>query len=200
MSSKKNLYFALYKPYKVLSQFSDEDGNKGLNSIIQVPKDVYPVGRLDLDSEGLLILTNNKRINHALLDPRYQHERTYWVQVEGKPSVGQIRKLCEGVKIKVKGESYSTREAGARLLNDQVDIGPRQTPVNEKKYSSTSWLEIKLKEGKNRQVRKMTAAIGHPTLRLIRVAVEELSLFPLRPGELRQISEKTLIAKLHLKL
>ena len=197
MSGKKKLYFIFNKPYKVLSQFSDEAGNQGLGSLLDLPRDVYPVGRLDLDSEGLLLLTNDRRVNHLLLDPKHRHQRTYWVEVEGQPDRQALEQLSSGVTIKVKGTSYRTEPCQAQAMTE-VKVEQRDPPVNHRKYPVTSWLEIKLIEGKNRQVRKMTAAVGHPTLRLIRVAIEDLFLFPLPAGELRQLAQKTLFRKLRL--
>lgn len=193
MGRSKN-YFIIYKPFKVLSQFTDEDGNMGLGSIFNLPKDVYPVGRLDLDSEGLLILTNDKRLNSALLNPANQHKRTYWVEVDGVPKESDLDLLRSGLEINVKG-LYHTLPCDACMI-DSPELPDRVPPVNYQKHPVRSWLEIKLIEGKNRQVRKMTAKIGHPTLRLIRVGIEELSLFPLQPGEIIQVSEKAIYKKL----
>jgi len=190
-------YFIIYKPYKVLTQFTEEDGNPGLGSIYELPKDVYAVGRLDLDSEGLLILTNDKVLNQALLNPKHQHKRTYWVEVEGVPSEESLNELRNGLDINVKG-IYRTLPCEAQLI-EPTGLPERNPPVNFQKHPERSWLEIKLVEGKNRQVRKMTAKIGHPTLRLIRVAIEDLKLFPLAPGGITQISEKVLYKKLKLE-
>ncbi|MEQ9306675.1 MAG: pseudouridine synthase [Marinoscillum sp.] len=195
MARSKN-YFIIYKPYKVLSQFTDEDGNMGLGSLYKLPKDVYPVGRLDLDSEGLLILTNDRHLNSALLDPKHQHKRTYWVEVDGVPDEQGLAQLRKGVEINVKG-GYHTLPAEVRIM-DAPNLEERNPPVNYQKHPVRSWMEIKLIEGKNRQVRKMTAKIGHPTLRLVRVAIEDLSLSPLQSGEITQIAAKPLYKKLML--
>lgn len=192
--AKKNLYYIIHKPYKVLSQFTDEHGNPGLGSIFKLPKDVYPVGRLDLDSEGLLILTNDKSLTDQLLNPKNAHERTYWVEVEGVPNDEAILSLKKGVKIKVSGKEHLTKPAKAQLI--KPDISEREPPVNYKKHPVRSWLEIKLIEGKNRQVRRMTAKVGHPTLRLVRVAIEELALGSMKSGDLVQLSEKSIKRKL----
>ncbi len=193
---KKLCYFIIHKPYKVLSQFTDEDGNPGLGSLFDLQKDVYPVGRLDLDSEGLLLLTNDKKLNHALLDPSMGHERTYWVEVEGIPDVKAMKQLAEGVPIKVNGKSYNTKPAQVTKIHPK--LSERNPPVNYVKHPITSWLELKLTEGKNRQVRRMTAKVGHPTLRLIRVAIESLQLSPLQPGEMTQVSQRVVYKKLSL--
>ena len=192
--AKKHLYFAIHKPYKVLSQFTDEDGNAGLGSLFDLPKDVYPVGRLDLDSEGLLLLTNDKSLNHRLLDPRNHHKRTYWVEVDGDVSSEALNALKSGVTINVNGKKHLTKRADVRIVSPEVE--ERDPPVNYQKHPIRTWLEITLTEGKNRQVRRMTAKVGHPTLRLIRVAIEDLRLQPLKPGEITQLSEKMLYKKL----
>ena len=193
---KKKLYYIIHKPFKVLSQFTDENGNPGLGSLFDLPKDVYPVGRLDLDSEGLLLLTNDKALNSKLLDPKHAHERTYWVEVEGAPDKKTLEELSSGVTINVNGKSHLTRKAKVKIISPK--IAERNPPVNYQKHPLRTWLEIKLTEGKNRQVRRMTAKVGHPTLRLVRVAIEELRLEPLQPGQLSQVSEKMIYKKLHL--
>jgi 23S rRNA pseudouridine2457 synthase len=195
----KKHYFIIHKPYKVLSQFSDEGNNPGLGRIFKgLPKDVYPVGRLDLDSEGLLILTNDKSLNQKLLNPKNEHKRTYWVEVEGIPQASALEQLKEGVAINLKGKTYRTKPAEVRMI--EAKLPSREPPVNYEKHPIRSWLEIVLKEGKNRQVRRMTAKVGHPTLRLVRVAIEDLELNPLKSGDIKQISEKVIYRKLHLMI
>lgn len=194
--ARKLQYFIIYKPCKVLSQFTDEDGNPGLGSIFKLPKGVYPVGRLDLDSEGLLILTNDRSLNDQLLNPKKGHQRTYWVEVEGKPDKMSIQQLSEGVDINVGGKLHRTLRAEVQLI--QVEMDERVPPVNRIKHPVTTWIELKLIEGKNRQVRKMTAKVGHPTLRLVRVGIEELQLLPMQPGDLRMISRNALYRKLKI--
>ncbi len=186
----------IHKPFKVLSQFTDEDGNPGLGNLFDLPKDVYPVGRLDLDSEGLLILTNDKSLNNRLLNPLNNHKRTYWVEVEGTPKTDDLAKFSNGLEINLKGKTHKTRKADVKII--KPDVPDREPPVNVKKHPIRSWLEISLTEGKNRQVRRMTAAIGHPTLRLIRVAIEDLQMHPLKSGEITQISKGVLYKKLRL--
>ena len=196
MATKDKQYFVFHKPYGVLSQYTDEDGNPGLNKVIQLPKGVYPVGRLDKDSEGLLLLTNDRTLNQALLDPRNAHARTYVVEVVGVPTEPTMRKLEEGVEINLKGKTHLTKPAKCRRV--AVNYAERNPPVNRKKHPITTWIELTLTEGKNRQVRRMTAKVGHPTLRLIRSRIEELGLMDLAPGEMRMISAKTLRQKLKL--
>ncbi len=194
----KPLYYIIYKPYKVLSQFTDEKGNPGLGSIFKLPSDVYPVGRLDLDSEGLLILTNDRKLNHKLLNPAFEHRRTYWVEVEGHPDKTALENLERGLEINLKGKKHQTLPAMVEMIKPS-NIPTREPAVNYQKHPQTSWVSITLTEGKNRQVRRMFAAVGHPVLRLIRVQIEDLSLAPLKPGEITQISEKAIYKKLSLE-
>ena len=181
----------------MLSQYTDEVENKGLGSIFRIPKGIYAVGRLDLDSEGLLILTNDKKLNSALLNPENEHKRIYHVEVEGIPSSDALKGLSDGLGISIDGKSYQTKKAEVSILTD-YQLPERSPAVNRIKHPVTSWLEVILTEGKNRQVRKMTAKMGHPTLRLLRVAIEDLALHPLMPGQIVMISKKVLYKKLKL--
>jgi 23S rRNA pseudouridine2457 synthase len=192
-------YFIINKPYKVLSQYQDEGTNNGLGTIFRIPKGIYAVGRLDLDSEGLLILTNDKALNHQLLNPENEHARTYHVEVEGPPTTESIISLSKGISIALDGGSYLTRSAQVRVL-EGYQLPERVPAVNRIKHPITTWIELILTEGKNRQVRKMTAKVGHPTLRLVRVAIEDLALEPLAPGGIVMISKKVLYKKLNLSL
>jgi 23S rRNA pseudouridine2457 synthase len=181
-------YILFYKPYGVLSQFSqDGSGHRTLKDYIQVPK-VYPAGRLDWDSEGLLLLTNHGQLQHRLCDPRFGHERTYLVQVERIPEPAAIKRLEQGVFIK----DYRTRPAKVRLLTEDPPLSDRNPPVRFRKTVPTAWLEITLREGKNRQVRRMTAAVGFPTLRLVRVAIAQLQIYGLQPGQWRDLTPQEL--------
>ncbi len=180
-------YIAFYKPYGVLTQFTGEEGDKTLADY-SLPKDVYAAGRLDKDSEGLLLLTNDGIFNQKLTNPKSQKEKTYLVQVENIPSEQSLEKLRKGVQIK----DYQTRPCKVRIMGD-LDIPPRDPPIRERKNIPTSWLEIKISEGKNRQVRRMTAKIGHPTLRLIRVAIGKLTLENLTPGEWKEVHRRDII-------
>jgi 23S rRNA pseudouridine2457 synthase len=166
-------YFIINKPYGVLSQFTGKEGELTLKTLSNFPNDVYPVGRLDKDSEGLLILTNDKKLNNHLLNPKFKHKRTYWVQVENVPTATDLKKLEAGVEISVDGKKYHTIPCKAKLIHPE--IAERNPPIRFRKAIPTAWIELNLIEGKNRQVRKMTAAIGFPTLRLIRVGIEDLS-------------------------
>ncbi|MDB9447649.1 rRNA large subunit pseudouridine synthase E [Anabaena sp. CS-542/02] len=176
-------YIIFYKPYGVLSQFTQETPkHRTLKEYIPVP-DVYPVGRLDWDSEGLLLLTNDGKLQHRLAHPRYGHERTYWVQVERVPDVDAINKLETGVNI----QNYCTQPAQVRLLLEAPHLPERHPPIRFRQNIPTAWLEMTLTEGKNRQVRRMTAAVGFPTLRLVRVSIAHLSLDGLQLGEWRDL-------------
>jgi 23S rRNA pseudouridine2457 synthase len=173
-------YILFHKPYGVVSQFSGEGPTLG--DFVKL-SGVYSVGRLDKDSEGLMLLTDDGPLQHRFTDPKFEHPRTYWVQVEGVPDDRALKRLREGVEI----QGYRTKRARVRLI--EPNVPPRDPPVRFRKSIPTSWLKITLVEGRNRQVRHMTAAVGFPTLRLIRVAIGNLRLEGLRPGELREISK-----------
>lgn len=192
-------YFIINKPYGMLSQFSAEGNKTGLGNLFPFPKDVYPVGRLDADSEGLLILTNDKQLNHQLLNPRFKHWRTYWVQVDGAISLEARQQLESGVSIKVNKSNYHTLPARARIMPEPEGLEERDPPVRFRKEIPTSWIAISLQEGKNRQVRRMTAAVGFPTLRLIRVQIEGLQLDGLRTGEVRELPREKIYSLLKIK-
>lgn len=182
-----------YKPYGVISQFTPGTGahERTLKGYIPVPG-VYPVGRLDQDSEGLILLTSDGWLQHRLSDPRFGHPRTYWVQVERKPSLETLQQLAHGVDI----QGTRTRPAKVQRLGDDTQLPPRHPPIRARKTVPTAWIEMTLTEGRNRQVRRMTAAVGHPTLRLIRVAIGPLRIGDLQPGQWRELTgeEKKLLA------
>jgi len=179
--------FVLYKPYGVISQFSDRVGNKTtLGMVHEFPPDVYPIGRLDEKSEGLLIISNEPGLNELLLGK--QIEKEYWVQVEGVPPKSALEILSVGVTIRVKKKLYHTLPASVEQYEGEPNFPPRDPPIRFRKHIPTSWLRITLREGKNRQIRKMTAAIGFPTLRLIRWRVCQFTLEGLKPGEVREIA------------
>jgi len=194
-----NNYFIVHKPFNVLSQFSSTDGKKTLKDFFNVPSNVYPVGRLDYDSEGLLILTDDKKLNGYLLDPSNKHEREYWVQVEGDISPEQINMLQRGVKIKVNGKIYHTQKCSAKKFSEPPEVSERNPPIRFRKSVPDSWIKIILTEGKNRQVRKMTAAAGCPTLRLVRFRIEGITLENLSPGEMKKIPKQELYNLLQIK-
>lgn len=175
-------YLLLNKPFEVLTQFSDENGRQTLKDYVTVPQ-VYPVGRLDYDSEGLVLLTDDKQLQHRLSDPKFKIEKTYWVQVEGIPTLEALEQLRGGVLIQGK----RTSPAKAKLIEDP-QFWERSKPIRFRANIPTSWVEIKISQGMNRQVRKMTAAVGFPTLRLVRVAIGMLQLDELQPGEFRELT------------
>ncbi len=168
------------KPYGVLSQFTPEGRWRGLKDFIDVPG-VYVAGRLDADSEGLLLLTNDGPLQARISDPRHKMEKTYWVQVEGQPDESALAALRQGVRL----NDGLTRPARAQLMPEPAHLWPRDPPVRFRQHITTRWLELVIAEGRNRQVRRMTAAVGHPTLRLIRAAIGPHDLQGLAPGTWR---------------
>ncbi len=175
-------YFLFYKPFRVLSQFSSEGEKTTLASFFPgLPKDIYPVGRLDYDSEGLLLLTNDKPLTNRLLNPAFGHKRTYLVQVEGMPHPEALDQLRAGVWINAGGKRFHTKPAQA-LLIPAPELPERDPPIRFRKNVPDSWIQLTLTEGRNRQVRHMTAAVGYPTLRLIRYSIGQVTIDGLAPG------------------
>lgn len=187
------MLLAFNKPYGVLSQFTLEPGSKWRSLAgFNLPAAVYALGRLDADSEGLLLLSDEPCLNSQLLDPRHAHAREYWAQVEGVPSIGVLAQLTRGG---ILIDDYRTLPCRARLLDPQPEIAPRIPPIRVRKSIPDRWLALELIEGKNRQVRRMTAAIGHPTLRLIRARIGQFYLGELCPGKWRTLdaTERALV-------
>jgi len=178
------MLIAFNKPYGVLSQFTPDGSPNRILAEFGLPPAVYPIGRLDADSEGLLLLSDEPELNERLLHPRHGHERTYWAQVERIPSEEALVKLSRGIVI----QGHKTQRCGARLLAPQPAVAPRDPPIRYRKNVPDCWIELKLSEGKNRQVRRMTAAIGHPTLRLVRMAIGDLPLGELPAGKWREVA------------
>ncbi len=189
-------YFIIYKPYLVLSQFTSQEGKQTLKDYFHAAKDIYPVGRLDYDSEGLLLLTNDRQLNHRLLHPSFAHEREYWVQVDGMPTPEAMQQLQDGLAINVDGKIVHTQKCSASLFETDPVVPPREPPIRIRKTIPAPWIRLVLTEGKNRQVRKMTAQVGYPTLRLIRHRIAAIDTDNMQPGEIRELSGKTLYKKL----
>jgi 23S rRNA pseudouridine2457 synthase len=177
-------YIALFKPFDVLCQFRDTGGRTTLKAFVPIPG-IYPAGRLDRDSEGLVLLTDDGALAHRLTDPRFEHPKTYLVQVERVPDSRVLMVLRQGVPL----SDGMTRPADVELLNGSPALPERTVPIRFRKNVPTGWLRLTLREGRNRQVRRMTAAVGHPTLRLVRIAIGPISLGELAPGEWRDLTE-----------
>jgi 23S rRNA pseudouridine2457 synthase len=176
---------AFNKPYGVLSQFTTDGSDNRTLAEFNLPKNVYPIGRLDADSEGLLLLSDEAELNERLLHPRHAHERDYWVQVERIPDATALQKLESGLMI----QGRRTLPCVARLLDPQPEVPPRDPPIRFRKTVPTCWLSLQLTEGKNRQVRKMTAAIGHATLRLMRVRIGNFTIADLPGGTWKALND-----------
>lgn len=189
-------YYVVYKPFQVLSQFTSQEGKRTLKEFFPVPGDVYPVGRLDFDSEGLLILTNDTALNHRLLNPRFAHQREYWVQVDGAITPDAIRTLESGVTITVDGKPYRTKRCIVQVFETPPTVPDRDPPIRYRANIPTTWIRMSLTEGKNRQVRKSTAQVGFPTLRLIRYRIEKLDLGGLKPGEMLSLNRNEIYSLL----
>lgn len=197
---KDKRYYLIYKPFQVLTQFSSVEGKATLKDFFDVPLDVYPVGRLDFDSEGLLLLTNDGSLNEKLLHPQHAHERCYTVQVEGNFTEAAKATLEKSVAIAVNGKQHHTLPCKVNILKNAPDLPERNPPIRFRKNIPDSWIHITLTEGKNRQVRKMTAAVGFPTLRLVRTSIGNLHLNKMKPGDIVTIQPKELMKALNLKL
>lgn len=196
-------YLAINKPYEMLSQFKTEFDKRTLAHLnLPIQQDVYPVGRLDFDSEGLLLLTNDSALNARLLNPQNKHQRTYWVQVEGAPTLSDFNKIKNGVTISIDKKPYKTLPCQIDFLSQECinKIQERAIPIRFRKNIPTTWLSITLVEGKNRQVRKMTAAMGFPTLRLIRYSIENLILNSFTPGTFTLFTKNEMYDLLHISI
>lgn len=170
------------KPFQVLTQFTDPEGRATLADYIPIP-DIYAAGRLDYDSEGLVVLTDSGRLQQHIADPQHKLPKTYWVQVEGVPSEAALQQLARGVVLR----DGPTRPAQVEPI-DAPDVWPRVPPIRERRHIPTSWIALTLREGRNRQVRRMTAAVGFPTLRLIRQRIGSWQLGALQPGEWQEVA------------
>jgi 23S rRNA pseudouridine2457 synthase len=185
--------FLFNKPYGVLTQFTDADGRPVLADYIDIPG-IYPAGRLDKDSEGLLLLTDDGKLQQRISDPRFKLPKTYWAQVEGVPDEQALATLRKGVSLK----DGMTGPAEALLLSSEPDqLWPRDPPIRYRASIPDSWIELTIREGRNRQVRRMTAAVGYPTLRLVRCAIGPWALNGLQPGDLRELPEQEVRQVIH---
>lgn len=189
-------YFIVYKPYQTLSQFTSALNKKTLADYFSVPKNVYPVGQLDEDSEGLLILTNDTKLNHRLLNPAFEHEREYWVQVEGEINDNAVTQMQQGLQLTIKNKTEQTKPCIVHVFDKPPQVAERIPPVRYRATIPTSWIKIILKEGMNRQVRKMTAHVGFPTLRLIRYRIEGIELSNMKPSAIIELSQQSIYKKL----
>jgi len=181
--AKRFRTIALHKPYGVLCQFRDSSGRPTLAPLVPIAG-IYPAGRLDHDSEGLLLLTEDGSLAHCLTDPKFAHPKVYLVQVERVPEPAALKALREGVALR----DGLTRPARVELPDKEPDLPDRPVPIRFRKNVPTAWLRLTIQEGRNRQVRRMTAAVGHPTLRLVRIAVGPVSLGDLAPGQWRELT------------
>jgi 23S rRNA pseudouridine2457 synthase len=188
-------YFIVYKPYGMLCQFTSEGNKPALGSLYKFPLDCYPVGSLDTDSEGLLLLTNDKKVNQKFLDPKISNKRTYFAQVDGDISEEALKKLAAGMEIKAEGKSYKSLPAQVEKI-EEPSLPPRIPPVRFRKTVPTSWISITLTESKNRQVKQMTAAVGFPTLRLVRAKMEKLELGNMQPNDVVKMKGEEVYEKL----
>jgi 23S rRNA pseudouridine2457 synthase len=187
-------YIALFKPYDVVCQFSDDIGRLTLKDYVPIPG-IYPVGRLDRDSEGLLLLTDDGRLAHRLTDPRFEHPKTYLVQVERTPDLVALEELRRGVVLK----DGRTRPAQVELLAQAPALPDRSVPIRFRKNVPTAWLRLTIREGRNRQVRRMTAVVGHPTLRLVRTAIGPITVGELALGQWRELNAHELAALVRIR-
>jgi 23S rRNA pseudouridine2457 synthase len=194
-------YFAIYKPYGMVSQFSPEGERLTLKDLdYKFPKNVYPLGRLDADSEGLLLLTSDPSVNKKLLDPKQKHKRTYLVMLDGKIDEEKADKLRAGVEISIDGKKWKTSRAGVEIiLPEKLPALPEvELPIKKRNFEKISWINISVTEGKNRQIRRMTASLGLPTLRLIRTSIENLALPSFIPGGVTRLEGPEFFRKLRI--
>ncbi len=190
-TSKPSILIAFHKPYNCLSQFTREtaDHITLADYLTGIDRDVYPIGRLDRDSEGLLLLTNDGKISHRILDPKHKFPKTYWAQVEGIPTDAAIKQLSTGVEIRIKKKAHHTRPCLAKVIS-APKVEARNPPIRYRENIPTTWIELSITEGKNRQVRRMCAAVGYPVLRLIRVSIGDIKLEGIAHGKWKHITIK----------
>ncbi|HET6990439.1 MAG TPA: pseudouridine synthase [Bacteroidia bacterium] len=188
-------YCITYKPYGMLSQFTPEGNKPALGSLFKFPLDCYPVGQLETESEGLLLLTNDKKINHKFLNPTVEFKRTYYVQVDGDINEEAIDKLRNGIEVKVEGKIFNTKKAIVEKI-EEPSLPPRNPPVRFRKSVPTSWISITLSEQKNKQVRSMLSTVGFPALRIVRMKMGNLELKSMLPGDVVELKSAEVYDKL----
>lgn len=192
-------YFVVYKPFGMLCQFTPEGNKPALSSLYKFPLDCYPVGSLETESEGLVLLTNDKKINQKFLNPTVEHKRTYFVQVDGDITDVAIGKLIEGVEIKVEGKSFTSKKASVEKIEEPT-LPLRNPPVRFRKTVPTSWISIALSEQKNKQLRQMMAAVGFPALRIVRMKMGNLELNGMQPSDVVELNNAEIFAKLFYEI
>ena len=197
--SNQYSYYIVYKPFGMISQFTPEGNKAALGSLFKFPLDCYPVGSLETESEGLLLLTNDKKINHKFLNPTVEHKRTYFVQVDGEISDGAIQKLIAGVEVKIEGKIFKTTKSVVKKM-EEPSLPPRNPPVRFRKTVPTSWISITLSDQKNKQVRQMMAAVGFPALRIVRVKMGNLELKAMLPGDVVELKSTEVFEKLFYEI
>lgn len=183
-----------------MTQFSPVEGKTTLGDLLNLKDDVYPVGRLDYDSEGLLILTNDNELKTSILDPSQRHKRTYLLQLEGEITNSALKLLENGVEININGKLYKTLPTEVKKLLNIPQVAPRSIPIRIRENKETSWIKLTLSEGKNRQARKMAAKVGFPVLRLIRISIGDIHLMDMLPGDITQITKNTIYRLLNIKM
>ena len=192
-------YYVFNKPFNVLSQFTGEPNQKTLSDFLKIEKDCYPVGRLDYDSEGLIIITNDKRLNDLLLNPKNNHKRDYLIQVEGEITTNALMNLTNGININVKGKTYFVKCLNVEIVQE-AKLPDRVPPIRFRENIPTTIIKMTLTDGKNRQVRRMTAVVGFPTLRLIRISIENIKIENIPIGEFVEYSQNDIYKLLNIKL
>ncbi len=197
--SSQYTYYRIYKPYGMLSQFTPEGNKPALGSLLKFPLDCYPVGSLETEAEGLLILTNDRKVSQKFLDSKAEHKQTYFVQVDGAITEEAIEKLSIGVEVKIEGKSFNTQPANVKII-EEPKLPSRNPPVRFRKTVPTTWIRITLIESKNKQVRQMASAVGFPALRIVRFAFEKLDIGEMNSGDVMELSRNDVYNKMFYEI